>query len=327
MPRFIVPTNTTIHASHSFLVQNDFFGGKADEAVLEFHPEWMHIEPIGLAMIAAWGAWCSRHGLVINVENITKRADYAARMGLFQQLGVEYHPEITEHEEIGRFLPLRNVRVQTDIRHVIADVSALLHLNEFPDSLAAVQYCLSELLRNVLEHSGSPEGAFVCAHNFSGQGLHRVTLAVADCGRGIADHLGQVIPEALSDDELAIRFAMIPGITGARAGMYGTPDNAGAGLFITRALAKGTGGYFEIISGKAAYRLRRERLDGPLTLSTDPFRETSDVWGLPHPWLGTVVTVEIGTEAINDFEHYFGWITEQIPKTTTARGKVKFTHG
>ena len=36
-----------------------------------------------------------------------------------------------------------------------------------PDGLAAVQYCVSELIRNVLEHSGSPDGAFVCAHRYT----------------------------------------------------------------------------------------------------------------------------------------------------------------
>ena len=306
-------------------MKNDFFGDPLGKAVLEFHPLYMHIEPIGLTMIAAWGAWCKRQGFSLKASNISRRTDYAARMKLFDQLGIPYERQIVEHEEIGRFMPLRNVKSQEDIRSVIADVSALLHLHEFPDTLAAVQYCLSELLRNVLEHSGSPDGGFVCAHNFSGLGPHRVTLAIADCGVGIARHLGRAYPSVLDNHEQALRYAMTPGITGVAPGVYGTPDNAGAGLFITRSIAKGTGGYFEIISGNAAYRLRREKLDGSLSLFADPFLERSDVWSLPHQWIGTVVSVEIGTEAINDFEHYFGWIREQIPRRTPARKKVRFT--
>lgn len=325
MPKFVVPTEATIHASRHFLFENNFFGDPAGEAVLEFHPKYMHIEPLGLAMIAAWGAWCQRQEKQVKAVNISRRTDYAARMGLFEQLRIPYETQINEHEEIGRFLPLTNVKTQADLRAVIADVSALLHLHENPDSLAAVQYCLSELLRNVLEHSGSPDGGFVCAHNFSGKGPHRVTIAVADCGMGIATHLGRAHPEVLNDDIAALRSAMTPGITGALPGAYGTPDNAGAGLFITRCIAKGTGGYFELISGRAGYRLRRERLDGPLSLSPDPFGERHDIWEMPHPWLGTVVTIEIGTEAVNDFEHYFGWIIEQLPQRISTRKKVRFT--
>lgn len=79
-------------------------------------------------------------------------------MKLFEQLGVSYQPHITEHEEAGRFLPIRNIKARADVGGTIADVSALLHLDRDVEAFAAVQYCMSELLRNVLEHSGSPEG-------------------------------------------------------------------------------------------------------------------------------------------------------------------------
>ncbi|MPM14233.1 hypothetical protein SDC9_60594 [bioreactor metagenome] len=325
MAKFIVPTEASIHTSFSFLEKNSFFDNANDNAILEFNPFYMHLEPIGLAMISAWGAWCRRHGKQITANNLSKRTDYAARMKLFQQLGIDYTHEVNEHEEIGRFMPLRNVRNQDDIRSVIADVSALLHLGENPDSLAAVQYCLSELLRNVIEHSGSPEGAFVCAHNYTGKGPHRVTLAVADCGCGITQHLGRKFEEIKNDDITALQMAMMPGITGVIPGMYGTSDNAGAGLFITRCIAKGTGGYFEIISGKAAYRLRRTQLNNQAVLFNDPFFERCDVWDLTNPWQGTVVTIEIKTEMINDFESYFGWIKEQIPPRVPSQKRIIFT--
>lgn len=148
----------------------------------------------------------------------------------------------------------------------------MLHLQDDTDSLAAVQYCISELLRNVLEHSNSPDGAFVTAHRFAKKGPHRVTIAVADCGQGIAAHLSSAHPEAAADDVIALGLAMQPGITGARPGMYGTPENAGAGLFITRCIAKGTGGYFLLASGRAAYRLRRSlSSDDMIRLYADPY--------------------------------------------------------
>ena len=88
------------------------------------------MEPYALSMVAAWGTWCRRQGFEVRVENLGRHADYAARMKLFDALGIDYEADITEHEEAGRFLPVRNVRAAEHIRGVIADVSVLLHLQE-----------------------------------------------------------------------------------------------------------------------------------------------------------------------------------------------------
>jgi len=326
MARFIVPTNATINATKSFLLENNFFAPMMGSAILTLNPKWMHMEPVALSMIAAWGAWCRRQGLTITAENLTKSSDYAARMKLFEHLGINYQPHITEHEEAGRFIPITNVKTKQDVRGIIAAVSTLMHLEDDMEELAAIQYCMSELLRNVLEHSGSPDGAFVCAHNYTEKQPHRVTIAVADCGCGIASHLGRKYPEILNDDLAALRYAMQPGVTGAIPGMYGTADNAGAGLFFTRCIAKGTGGYFQILSGNSAYRLRRARNAEEQTgLHTDPFDDRSDQWRFPTAWQGTVVTLEIRTDMIAFFDGFFDWIREHIPARVPTKGKIKFT--
>lgn len=325
MPRFILPTNATIHAARNFITSSDFFADD-HQALLTFEPNWVHVEPIGLAMAAAWGGWCRRRGMPVRVENLGRTADYAARMRLFEHLGIEYDPGHHEHEEAGRFVPLANVRTPSDVTSFIADLSALLHLDDDPESLAALQYCTSELLRNVLEHSQSPEGAFACAHNYSESGTHRVTLAVADCGMGVMRHLGRAYPEVRDNPLLALRLAMQPGVTGAAAGPYGSPDNAGAGLFVTRSIAKGTGGYFLIHSGRAAYRLyrTREQLDEHAP-SLDPFTDRSNQWEFETGWEGTVVSLEIRTEHIPQFQDFFSWIRDQMPRRIPARRPVRFT--
>lgn len=208
MPRFSVPNSTSLHNVHHLLEMNDFFGGTEARAELILHPRWMYIEPYGLAMAAAWGAWCRRNTTSITVRNVGPQARYAARMKLFEHLRIDPGFSIVEHEEAGRFLPLRRVSTALDIRGVIADLSALLHLDGFPDALAAVQYCVSELLRNALEHAGSPDGAFVCAHNYTSGANRRVSIAVADCGQGIASHLGSVYPDVRGDDSRALALAM-----------------------------------------------------------------------------------------------------------------------
>jgi anti-sigma regulatory factor (Ser/Thr protein kinase) len=224
-------------------------------------------------------------------------------------------------------VPLAQVRTSKDVSRVIGDISALLHLAEDPETLSAVQYCVSELLRNVIEHSRSPDGAFVCAHRYAESEPHRVTIAVADCGQGIAAHLGRAYPVASENDEVALGLAMRPGITGALAGQYGTPDNAGAGLFITRSIAKGSGGYFFLLSGRAAYRLRRARNDEEMTeLFFDAYDEPRhDRYGFATPWQGTVVSVEIRTEKIGDYDGFFQWIFKRIPRREAKRGRIRFT--
>lgn len=286
----------------------------------------MHLEPFALAIIAAWGAWCRRHRMGVRVQNLTHLADYAWRMRLFEHLGVDYNPQRQEYEEAGRFLPLRNVRTGEDARAVIADISALLHLSHDPASLAAVRHCLSELIRNVLEHAGSPEGAFVCAHNYTEREPRRVSIAVADCGVGIAEHLGVVYPDLRNDYRRALVHAMLPGVTGAVRGPYGTAENAGAGLFITRSIAKGTGGYFLALSGDACYRLRRARRpEDQGQLFPDPILDRHDLWQLPHAWEGTVVAIEINTDRIADADGYFQWIRDHLPTRPGVRDKIRFT--
>ncbi|HEX4948357.1 MAG TPA: hypothetical protein VFZ34_16910 [Blastocatellia bacterium] len=100
MPKLTVPTPANIQAAHNFLVNNDPFATKRGKAVLELHSGWLQLDPLSLSMIAAWGGWCKRQGLPIKIENLGRQANYAARMKLFQHLGVEHSPEVSERGEM-----------------------------------------------------------------------------------------------------------------------------------------------------------------------------------------------------------------------------------
>ena len=328
MPILEIPNDASIHTLKNFLQKNSPFSNPYHPAVLQLHKNWAYMDPIALTMTAAWGGWCRRSGLCIKVENmIGPHINYLVRMRLFQHLGVACDLPLKEREEAGRFVPLTNVRTQADLAAVISNVSALLHLDREPDGLEAVRYCVSELIRNVLEHSGSSEGAYVCAQRYSEREPKRVSLAVADCGQGLSRHLGNAYPQARNNDQEALRLSMQPGITGALKGAYGSPDNAGAGLFITRAIAKATGGYFVLLSGDAVFRLRRTKAKKgvQLRLYFDAFDEPrSDGWMVGRVWQGTVAAVEIITERIPNFPDLFKWIRQQIPAKKTAAGRIRF---
>lgn len=330
MPKFLVPNSACIHTIKSFLGMNNPFGDVSPPAVLELHPRWAHMDPMALSMAAAWGGWCRRLDLRIQVGNIVgNHANYAARMKLFQHLGVDYPATLEEREEAGRFMPITRVRTAHQLQTVIGNVSALLHLDDEPNGLNAVQYCVSELVRNVLEHSNSAEGAYVCAQRYlEKEGKSgRVTIAVADCGEGIASHLGGTYRQALHNDMRALSLAMQPGVTGATVGMYGTPNNAGAGLFITRAIAKATGGYFVLASGKAAFRISRHKERGAgREIYFDAFEDPKGTqYDLSGEWKGTIAAMEIFTDRVPDFPELFQWIRSQLPTKKTAAGKIRFT--
>jgi len=329
MPKLSIPNEASIRTIRNFLFANSPFSDKENPARLVMHPKWAFMDPVAMAMAAAWGAWCHRNGCSVQGENIAgPHTKYAARMGLFKFLNIAHDPLLEEHEEAGKFIPLARIKTSDELAGFIGNVSALLHLESEPNGLAAVQYCISELLRNVLEHSGSLDGAFVCAQRYPHDPARRVSIAVADCGFGIGAHLGNSYPEARNDSKVALQLAMQLGVTGAvKSGMYGSAtDNAGAGLFFTRAIAKATGGYFALVSGDGVFRIKRLRKNDEVLIFHDAFQDPRhDFWKLPWPWLGTVAAVEIFTQNIPNFPKFFQSIRQQLPVKKTAAGRIKFT--
>jgi hypothetical protein len=143
---------------------------------------------------------------------------------------------------------------------------------------------------------------------------------------GFRSTSGARSPKASDRDAQVVSLALKPGVTGAPRGVYGTPDNAGAGLFITRCIAKGSGGYFFVASGRGAYRLRRARNpDEQTELYEDPLDDRHDLWEFPHSWKGTVVALEIRTDQIADFEGYFAWIRRHFSDKRSKRRRIRFT--
>ncbi|AMY10664.1 hypothetical protein LuPra_03903 [Luteitalea pratensis] len=160
----------------------------------------------------------------------------------------------------------------------------------------------------------------LCAHYFVGAAPSRISIAVADCGIGIPNHLAAAYPELRGNDARAVYESLKPGVTGAIRGMYGTPNNAGAGLYVTRSIAKGTGGYFAVVSGRAAYRTFRSDDGGEQgTLFPEPERDKHRMFADFKGWDGTVVALEIRPEILDDFETILGWVCGSMPAALQMR--------
>jgi len=236
-------------------------------------------------------------------------------MGLFNFLRAPYDQTQEEHEEAGRFIPLRRIASSTELATFLTDLAPLLHR---PEHTQAVQYCLSETIRNVLEHSGGAP-AFACAQYY--RQANRVSIGVADCGIGIRKSLSRNYE--LTSDVHAIMEAMKPGVTGAPRGMYGTVDNAGAGLFFTKSIAKASHEYFTIISGSAAFRLRRSRPYENVSLYLDPQHDRHDLYRDLPRWHGTVAAADIGIRPDNSFEMIMASIRDAYASGRPARRHAK----
>ncbi len=234
-----IPNQASIHSLGNFLGGNQFFATGASRFELVFHPRFVYLQPFALSMLAAWGDYWTKQGVPIICRNISASGvDYAWRMGLFSILRIDHKPAREEHEEAGRFLPLRRITEPKDVSDFLADIAPLLHR---PEHIHAVQYCLSETIRNVLEHAGGAP-AFCCAQFY--KEAQRVSIGVADYGIGIFGSLSKYYP--VKTASAAIREALKPGVTGAPRGAYGTPDNAGAGLFFLKCIAKSSRSYLAL---------------------------------------------------------------------------------
>ena len=86
MPTLQIPNDASIHTIWNFLSKNSPFETREPPAKLIFHPKWAYMDPLALAMTAAWGGWCQQHGIPIEVDNCGHHVNYAAWMQLFKHL-------------------------------------------------------------------------------------------------------------------------------------------------------------------------------------------------------------------------------------------------
>ena len=324
--RVALPSALSVHSAKYLFEHSEFFPEcRPERIVLAFHPKFTRFEPFAVAMLAAWARYWTAVGVPIRCENVnSKGVPYAQRLGLFKYLPDEGLAGLEEHEPAGRFVTLKHITKDTDLSEVTGEIGSVLRDREL---IRIVQHALSEMSRNVMEHSNvrtaHAEG-FLCAQYYPTS--KHVSIGVADCGRGIRDSLRQAY--GFETDEKALLGALRPGVSGRSRTPYSAPDNAGLGLFVARALAKAGRQYFMLTSGDAAYRLNRLPREAP---SRDPDRNPAQekhalFTGL-KPWTGTVVAINLrGTD--RSFDMVMQEISHAISDDDQARyvrSRIRFT--
>lgn len=311
-----------IHLPNSaFLGNIDAFLSSIDDSdpkklYLTANKKWISVHPVVLSMVAALGLSMDSPNIFCE-EFEAKSKHYFERMGLFKFLGIASNIKVVEHESAGRFVPLTQIKNSNELSDFITEMIPLLHLES--KQADPIKYIISELVRNVLEHSQSEIGAVLCAQFYSKS--NTIRIGIVDLGVGIKRTIN-FSHEAETDLD-AMRLALTPGVTGATSREGGTDFNAGAGLFFIKSIAKVSRNLFAIYSGNAIYKLlKTSPVDKKVRLYADPFKDHhSKHENLPF-WAGTVVGVDISLDVKEEFSLLLDLVREAYFKAITER-KIK----
>lgn len=224
-----------------------------------------------------------------------------------------------DRETAGRYVPISVIRNSDDQSRFIADMIPLLHLSE--DNTTIVKYVIGELVRNVLEHSQTDVGAVVAAQYYPA--TNRVSIGICDTGVGLWRSLNTHWKP--SSYLQAVHLALTPGITGTTRREGGSSENAGAGLFFIKSIAKTSRNYFAIYSGQAEYTLLKhdKRVMMPRLYadpSMDPHNETNDAPNFD----GTLVAIDITLDETPEFKELLSNIGMVYDEAIRERRKMKY---
>jgi len=293
-----------------------------DDSILEVtsNQSWISVHPLVISMIIALAEEIRlKNGQVrCNTFNAKSRP-YLLRMGLIEALDPNHGIQIDEHESSGRFIQARRITTSDELNQFITDMVPLLHTT--PEQAYPIKYVMSELVRNVLEHSKSDVGAIVSAQYFKKS--NRISIGVADRGIGIKEAINRSY--TAKTDEEAIDLALRPGITGTTTRIGGTEFNAGAGLFFTKSIAKVSRDFFLIYSGNSFFKLHKTNSNINVELFANPRLDRANLKsdGLPN-WRGTAVGIDISMDINQDFQDLLGMIRNAYHLDVKRANKEKY---
>lgn len=283
--------------------------------IITANKKWISIHPMVLSMIASLGITLDPANIECEKIEATSK-HYLERMGLFKFLGINAGINIKEHESAGRFVPLTQIKNSNELTKFITEVTPLLHLE--PKHAEPIRYIMSELIRNVLEHSLSKHGAIVSAQYHPKS--NTIRIGIADTGVGIWKTINQSYKP--KNDLDAIRLALIPGVTGTTRKEGGTEFNAGAGLFFIKSIATVNSDFFVIYSGKGMYKLLKRT--GKIKLHADPLKDRHSSRNDLPAWQGTIVGIDISLDTTQEFSLLLDLMNKVFKEAIRERKREKY---
>ncbi len=219
------------------------------------------LRPFGMLVVSqAIRQYKSRNSEVViaptNLPN-NDNESYAAHMGFFEACGIDLKKPFGEAKGSPTYLPITKIENPSylhgsEIEQRSLDLARKLTQQQGGALVKTLQYSFTEIIRNVAEHAQSPD-YWMCAQYWPSRG--EAEIALIDSGRGLRASLrnNPLIREQLVDDRAAVKFALMPGISGAM--WQGKPQhnddvwqNSGFGLYMNYRICT-EGGNFFIASG------------------------------------------------------------------------------
>jgi len=196
-----------------------------------------------------------------------KDKSYPAHMGFFKAFGLQFGNEPGEAAGSSTYLPLTILNVAElqeeandsyeQVGNVIEAkseiIAKMLTRQESGDLVDTLTFSIREILRNVVEHSGS-EIIEYCAQYWPTKNL--VEFAVLDTGNGIMAGLSSNPYLKINDERDALHFAMLPGVSGkmykgVKKRMNDEWQNSGFGLYMTSRICRNGGSFFIVSNDKS----------------------------------------------------------------------------
>jgi len=250
------------------------------------------IAPYALTLFAVYVLWLRKSKRVhvrVNVNPNSVAGAFLVQSGFFEVLG-ENPPEIVE-ERPDRTVKLTRISSSSEISPFASRVMEILQIED-EELAGAVQYSLIELLRNVVQHSGSQSGGVAMAQYYPNTGL--VELCVADMGVGVKATINEAYPE-IDNSLKAIKLATLPHVsrTFGPSVYSAMRDNAGLGLFFIKQIASLSGGSFFLGSK-----------DALIDIWGDKKGRQKKLYKLARNdgWPGTFAYLQLRRDTISDFD-------------------------
>ncbi|MEC0283852.1 ATP-binding protein [Terribacillus saccharophilus] len=252
----------------------DFKTMKDSRLIIDFK-NMTHFEPFSMLISSHifnnWARQCSENNIDLQFKNY-EHCGYAGHMGYFKHFGLDYGNEPNEAKGSRTYLPITTIKVNdlkdasSTRREKIQDtivrksehLASILGQGNY-DLEVTLAYAIREIMRNVVEHSFSPN-IYLAAQRWEHMG--EVEIAIFDEGVGIRNTLSSNPNLSTLNSSTALDYCLQPGISGKAYYQDGVIqnstnsdwDHSGFGLFVTSELCK-MGGEFTIISHDSALQI------------------------------------------------------------------------
>ncbi len=268
----IIPRTLDLRAALKW-ASNLFCSPNADRYYIDFKEmEW--VEPFSLLFLSSniRRFKAMKPASEFLAKNF-QRHSYAAHMGFFRTLNIDFGNQPGEAKGSDTYLPItilsirelqkeaaqKAIHTGQFLEHHAMQLARLLTQEDASNLVDTLTYTLREIMRNAVEHSESDSFQY-CGQYW--QNRSTVQIAILDSGIGVKQSLSNNPNLRIISDDQALRLSILPGISGKplshKIEEYDDWGNSGYGLYLTKRLCTKGGSFFICSGNKGLYSKANE---------------------------------------------------------------------